>query len=198
MQTIGIERNSKSTQVRRKKSNEPSAKELDVILYLQGRFPHINFREGQKPQQNIIDLPNNGIVKVNDSNIFVISAGEIRVFNRWSLTPVTCYETTVKVRDVHVNNRVVVIEKWNSQEILVVLDAETLKTIQLIDPTPTSEEIDQGLNNSRCKRYCYLYRDLLYHISIFKDRNLAIIKTHQLKKSSCHFETIQERKIEFT
>ena len=41
MQTIGIERNSKSTQVRRKKSNEPSAKELDVILYLQSRFPHI-------------------------------------------------------------------------------------------------------------------------------------------------------------
>ena len=43
----------------------------------------------------------------------------------------------------------------------------------------------------------YLYGDLLYDIVMFKERNLAIVKTHQLKKSSGFFETIQERKIEF-
>ena len=45
--TIGIKMNSKPTKdgrnksKRTKKPNEPSAKKLDVILYLQGRFPHI-------------------------------------------------------------------------------------------------------------------------------------------------------------
>jgi len=45
--TIGIKMNSKPTKdgrnksKRTKKPNEPSAKKLDVILYLHGRFPHI-------------------------------------------------------------------------------------------------------------------------------------------------------------
>ena len=276
MQTIGIKMNSEPT----KKPSEPSAKKLDVILYLQGRFPHIieqilghlvndeailkmekiprwsalflstspiwklrwqrnveqfpmwgalssraktlklydrdahnyrdlyhsvldsirkienNFKEGhtQKPQQYIIDIPMIGdtplTVRVNDSNIFVIFEDEIRVFNRWSLTPVTCYKLKDGIKDVQVNNRFVVIGVY-SRIAWIVLNAETLTKIQLIDRAPTSEEIDVSPN-----RYYYLYGDLIYDISIFKARNLAIIKTHQFNKTSRHFETIQERKIE--
>lgn len=104
-----------------------------------------------------------------------------------------------RMRHVQVNNRVVVIRQWD--HILVVLDAETLQEIQLIDPTPTSgtrEEIDQELSNSEYDIYCCLSEDLLHDIVIFKNRNLAIIRTHQFNKSSGHFETIQEREIEFT
>ena len=69
-------------------------------------------------------------------NIFVLlyrmgcMGDEIRVFNRWSLTPVGCYSNKKetrdkKIRDIQVNNRVIVISHHN--QLLKVLDAETLR-----------------------------------------------------------------------
>ena len=109
-----------------------------------------NFRKVQIPQHDITHLPimdYSDTLRVNDSNIFLKYDGEIEVFNRWSLTPVTCYKPN-GIRDVHVNNQFVVIQQWNDPWILVVLDAETLEMIQLIDTTPTSEEVENS---------CYLY-----------------------------------------
>ena len=123
---------------------------------------------------------------------------EIRVFNRWSLTPVGCYSlgTEMGIKDIQVNNRVIVI--LLDRKLLKVLDAETLDEIQAIDATRT---IPEAVNSSN--HCCYLFGDFLHHTIEFEKEFsrgdfFVNVKTYQFNKSSGHFEAIQERTFPFS
>ena len=186
----------------------------------------------QQPKQKIIDFEGTidkykhiSRIHIDHKHIFVGLSGispfdDIRVFKRWSLTPVSCesFETVASIQDIQVNNRVVVIESYffvlKTDYVLKVLDAETLDTIQIICETPNTliaessyylsqEDIEEGITASMVDCCFYLSGDLLYHIVVFEKQPVwadyfAIINTHQWNKSSGHFETIRKRKFEFS